>query len=138
MYDSNMSGHGATSRCVVIVHHGSECSALPLPNLAQRGMTPLHMAAMVGNLGVTRALVEKHGGAACVRMADTRGRTPLHLAAGFGRVDVALYLAPSSDVRAVDVVRGCKVVWHMKSGMHRLMAFLCCCVLAMLEIVTRN
>jgi len=49
------------------------------------GMTPLHGAAMIGDVEVGRVLVEK--GKAAINSQTTVGYTPLHVAALFGKAD---------------------------------------------------
>ena len=53
------------------------------------GLTPLHVASMVGNVGTVRWLVEN--GADCT-IRDDSGSTPLHAAAAFERADVVAFL----------------------------------------------
>jgi len=56
---------------------------------AQRGFTPLHMAAKFGKLKVARLLLEKGADA----NAEAKYKlTPLHVATHYGSTDVALLL----------------------------------------------
>jgi len=51
--------------------------------------TPLHRAALEGNLEEVKKLVE---GGADVNAKNTIGITPLHMASGNGKLDVVYYL----------------------------------------------
>ena len=54
------------------------------------GMTPLHGAAMIGNVEVARVLIEK--GQADVNRQSLNGFTPLHIAAVSGKTDFVQFL----------------------------------------------
>ena len=54
------------------------------------GMTPLHGAAMIGDVEVARVLVEK--GKADIHSKTTTGYTPLHVAALFGKTEFVQFL----------------------------------------------
>jgi ankyrin repeat protein len=63
------------------------------------GMTPLHYAALHGNLNAAEALI-KHSD---VNARDKDGQTPLHLALEYGHCNVALLLIEfGADVNVAD------------------------------------
>ena len=61
-----------------------------------RGMTPLHTAAMKGELEAAQLLVDAGSD---VNAPDLEGNSPLHLASSWGRVPVRTLLAAVRGVR---------------------------------------
>ena len=63
-------------------------SALWIPN--HRGNTPLHLAALIGNVGMCRCIAGRHE--ELLDLRNKAGETPLFLAALRGKKDAFLYL----------------------------------------------
>ncbi|KAK4315301.1 hypothetical protein Pmani_013472 [Petrolisthes manimaculis] len=85
-----------SSMVELLTSYGAEVNASD-----KYGQTPLHFAAMTGNIGAAAVLVKDCG--ACVEIEDNQQMTPLIVASTYGYLDmVQLFLKAKANPRHVD------------------------------------